>query len=810
MIRDYLKTAARNMIKHKGFSVIDIAGLTLGLVSCILIGLFVWDEYQYDRFIPDGDRVYRVYSEHLDAGGNENFSVTPPMFATTLQKDFPEVDKTARVLMSPDFKILFEYGKTKLYEQGGLLVDSSFLEVFPLPFKYGTALKALDDPSSLLISQEIAERYFGNSNPVGRQMLLNKTPVLIKGVFEKNPKFHLQFDFLRPISSARDYIPAERMQSWGWQQFFTYVKLKKGTDPKTLQSGFQKTFMEKASVSLKRKDLSQLIFFQPLKNIHLYSADFKFDIAERGNITYVRALTMVAIFILAIACFNFVNLATAKSLQRAREVGVRKAIGATKKELFTQFTGETIFLTMISIILSAGITALALPSLNAFTGKHISATIFINPILISSLIFLAVVVGLLAGFYPALVMSSFKPVNVLKGSVTAEKSSGKSSWMRQGVVVLQFTLSALLIISAMIVFHQVDYLHNKDLGFNKDQILFFPMRGDEMFRKQEAFKSELLRTPGVNAVSIGYGFPGDAVAGDEIIVNQNGQHVSFPATQLAIDYDYIKTLGLQIVAGRDFSKAMGTDADHAWIINETAIRELGFGNPQKALGQILYWHPWDGNNKDSLKIGQVIGVVKDFNYKSLYDKVESAVLQIYPQAAWKVAVKINTSNTGNTITNIKKVWDHFTPDYPIEYQFLDAKFERMYHSEDKLKILLSVFTSIAVFIGCLGLFGLAIHSAEQRRKEVGIRKVLGAGNWGIVLLLSRDFIKLVILSLVIASPFAWHFMNHWLQDFAYRVTISGWEFLLAAAGTISIAILTVGYQAIKAARTNPIASVRSQ
>jgi putative ABC transport system permease protein len=332
-----------------------------------------------------------------------------------------------------------------------------------------------------------------------------------------------------------------------------------------------------------------------------------------------------------------------------------------------------------------------------------------------------------------------------------------------------------------------------------------------MFQKREAFKSELLRAPGVSSVSIGYGFPGDAVAGDEIIALRNGQKVSQSATQLAVDFDYIKTLGLQIVAGRDFSRSMSTDQDQAWIINETAVQELGFGTAQKAIGQTLYWHRWDiTNNEDSIKAGKVIGVVKDFNYKSLYDKVETAVLQIYPAAAWKVAVKINTASPGKSINYIKNVWDKFSPDFPIEYKFLDENFEEMYHSEDKLKSLLSIFTSIAILIGCLGLFGLATYAAERRRKEVGIRKVLGASVQGIVILLSKDFIKLVIISLVIASPTAWYFMNSWLQDFAYRVNIGWWVFASAAGTVVGIALITVSFQAIKAAMANPADSVRTE
>ena len=798
------------MLKHRLFSALNIAGLTLGLISCILIGLFVWDEYQYDRFLPGGDQVFRLYSEHLNEEGAENFSVTPPMFATTLQQEFPEVEKTVRVLMSPDFKILFEAGHTRLYEQDGYLTDSTFFDVFPLSFKYGSASKSLDDPSSIVISREMSQRYFGNENPVGRQFLVNKNTVQIKGVFEKNPKFHLQFDFIRPISSAGAYIPAERMQSWSWQQFFTYVKLKKGTDVQAVKARFQNRFKEKAAAFLNEKKLHQRIFFQPLQKIHLYSSDFKFDPAVRGNIVYVRALITIAIFILLIACFNFVNLATAKSLRRAKEVGVRKAIGASRKQLIFQFIGETISLSIVSVMLSAVIAALLVPWLNNFTGKNIPVSIFMQPVALFLLFILAWIVGILAGFYPAIVLSGFKPVNVLKGIASGENLPGKIPWLRHSLVVIQFALSALLIISAMVVYNQVGYLHNRDLGFNKDQILFFPMRSDDMFKNQDAFKNELLKAPGVSYVSIGYGFPGDAVAGDEIIVPRNGERIPQSATQLAVDFDYIKTLGLQIVAGRAFSRSMGTDQDHAWIINETAVKELGFGTAKNAIGKTLYWHPWDGAPKDSLKTGQVIGVVKDFNYKSLYDKVETAILQIYPAAAWKVAVKIHTANADNTMGHIRQIWDKFSPDYPIEYKFLDTNFEQMYRSEDKLKILLSVFTSIAILVGCLGLFGLAAYAAERRRKEVGIRKVLGASTKGVVFLLSADFIKLVVLALIIASPLAWYFMNLWLQDFAYRIHMGWWVFAVAAAGVTGIALVTVSFQAIRAASVNPVNSLRAE
>jgi putative ABC transport system permease protein len=807
MFKNYLKTAFRNLSRHKGFSFINIAGLTLGLTACILIGLFVWDENQYDQFLPDADQVYRVYNHYTNNEGSEDRAVAPPMFATTLQQDFPEVEQTARVFMQPENKTLFEANNKKIYEQKGFYVDSTYFDVFPLTFRYGTPVKALDDPSSIVISENMANVFFGNTDPVGKQLLMDKAPFTVKGVFVKNPKFHMQFDYLVPLSAAQ--IPKDRMQSWQWQQFYNYVKLKKGTNVGLLQAKFQAEVNKKSAPFMKEMQSSNKPMFQPLKKIYLYSANFKFDLAQRGNITYVRALTIIAIFILLIACFNFINLATAKSLQRAKEVGVRKTIGADRKQLIFQFMGETVFLTFISILISIALTMILLPWLNNFTGKNISFALFANPVVLLLFVLLTLIVGLLAGFYPALVLSNFKPLKVLKGAVTND-AAGKVPWLRHGLVVVQFTLSVLLIISAVVVFRQVNYLHNKDLGFTKDQIMFFPMRGDNMFKNDEAFKNDLLQLPGVSSVSIGYGFPGDAVAGDEIIVPKNGQEVKQSATQLMVDYDYIKTLGLQLVAGRDFSRSMSTDKDHAWIINETAVKQLGFGTPQNALGKKLSWHVWNNKNPDSLKTGQVIGVVKDFNYKSLYDKVETTVLQIFPDAAWKVAVKMKAAGMGTTINEVKNTWNKFTPEYPIEYKFLDENFEQMYQSEDKLKSLLWVFTAIAIFVGCLGLFGLAAYTAERRKKEVGIRKVLGASTKGVIMLLSKDFIKLVLISLLIASPVAWYFMNKWLQDFAYRIHISWWIFILAGAFTILIALITVSFQAIKAALANPVKSLRSE
>ena len=807
MLNHFFKIVFRNMSRHKGFTLINLAGLTLGLTACLLIGLFVWDEHQFDREIPNGDRVFRVYNVHTDNNGTEERAVTPPMVATTLKNEFPQVEQTARVMMLPVFKTLFENSENHLYEESGYLVDSTFLDVFPLSFKFGTPVKALDDASSIIISTDLANRLFGRENPVGKTLQKDKHPLKVTGVFERDPKFHLSFHYIIPLSAAQ--LAAERMQSWGWQQFYNYVKVKPGTNVAALQTQFQQVAKQRSAASNNDPHSTYTPIFQPLRDIHLGSSNFKFDLPGRGNITYVRALTIIAAFILLIACFNFVNLATAKATQRAREVGVRRTIGAQRKQLILQFMGETVVMLVLCILLATILSATLIPWLNQFTNKTLSAGIFAKP---STLLILAgttVLVGMIAGIYPALVMSAFKPVKVLKSSA-AGAEGGKTPWLRHGLVVSQFTISILLIISAVIVYKQVDYLHNKDLGFNKEQIMFFPMRSDSMFHSAESFKQALLQQPGVSSATIGYGFPGDAVAGDEVIYRRNGEKVTLSATQLMVDFDYVKTLGLQLVAGRDFSKEMKTDQDHAFLINETAVKTMGFGTPEKAIGQPLYWHPWDGNNRDSLKEGNVVGVVKDFNYKSLYDKMEPTVLQIYPSAAWKVAVKIKTSGIENTISQVKKVWSVYSPEFPLEFNFLDENFDQMYKSEDKLKTLLWIFTGIAIFVGCLGLFGLATFTAERRRKELGIRKVLGASAQGLVMLLSKDFIKLVLVSVLIASPIAWLLMNKWLQDFAYRITVSIWIFIGAGLLAVVIAFCTVGFQAIKAALANPVSSLRSE
>ena len=806
MFKNYLKATLRNLLRYKGFATINIASLTIGIIACLTIGLFVWDEMQYDKNIPDGHSIYRIYNERRDNNSITHAACVPPAYTKFLQQQYPEVDNTARILMSRD-KFLVEAGDKKAYEEKGLFVDGSFLDVFSLKLIKGNPATALTAPNTIVISEALARKYFGNENPIDKTLRIDKGDVAVKGVFASLPDhFHLNFNYLISLQTAG--LPKERMDAWTWNQFYTYIKLKPGSNVAQLEQKFQAHVKKEIHPTLRQEGSTFLPFFQQLKDIHLKSSDFIYDNAIRGNETSVKALTIIALFVLAIACFNFINLATARSFRRAKEIGVRKVVGAERKQLILQFISETVLLSVFSTIIAAIVTSLLIPALNRFSGKSIEFNPFTNPTLCLLLLGGAVVIGILAGLYPALVLSGFQPIKVLKNINAAGSSSGKP-WLRQALVVVQFSLSALLIVSTMIVYKQTNYLNNKDLGFNKEQIVYFQIR-DSVETALETFKSELRRSPNILSVTSGYGLPGDQFAGDGVIIPRSGQNIEHSANVFFGDHDYVKTLGLKIVAGRDFSKDMSTDVEEAFLINETAVRDFGFGSAEKAIGQKLHWNKWNVDSLNPVKKGKVIGVVQDFHYKSLHEKVTASVIQMDPGVNFKIAAKLKTADISNTIAFINNVWNSFSPGYPLDYQFMDETYGKMYKSEQKLATLLWIFTIMAIIVGCMGLFALAAFSAEQRTKEIGIRKVLGASVINIVTLLSKTFLTLVLIASVIAFPIAWWAMNNWLEDFPYRVNISWWIFGIAAVAALGIALLTVSFQAIKAAIVSPVKSLRSE
>ena len=806
MIRNYLKTAIRNLLRYKGFAMINIASLTIGIIGCLVIGLFVWDEKQFDKDIPGGENVYRIYDQRQDNDNVTHAACVAPAYATFVKSQYPEVDNAARILMSGN-KFLLENGETRNYEDKGLFVESSFFTVFPLKFVKGDPSTALVDPLTVVINEDLAKRYFGNEDPINKTITIDKDTFSVKGVLANLPEhFHLDFNYLMSLPSAG--IPTERMENWTWHQFYTYVKLKPGSDVAPLQEKLQAHVKKEIFPTLRQEGSSFLPFFQPLADIHLRSADFIYDNAVRGNYTYVKALTIIALFVLIIACFNFVNLATARSIRRAKEIGVRKVVGADRRQLIVQFIGETVLLSVFSMLLAIAATTFIIPLLNEFTGKSIVFNPVSNPILAVIILLAGIVIGIMAGIYPALILSGFQPVKVLKSMKLVGNSGGV--WLRKSLVVVQFALSVLLIVSTIIVYKQTSYLNNKDLGFSKDQVVYFQVRGG-LEAKLETFKSELRQLPGIVSITSGYGLPGDQYAGDGVSIFVGGKEQEHSANVFIADHDYVKTLGLRVVAGRDFSKDMATDQSEAFIINETAVKEWGYGTPEKAIGQRINWEEWEPlDTLNPVKKGRIVGVVEDFHYKSLHERVTASVIHIYPQVVFKVAAKMKAEGINNTIGAMTDLWNRFVPGYPLDYKFMDDTYGSMYKAEEKLSDLLWIFAIMAILVGCMGLFGLAAFSAEQRHKEFGIRKVLGAGFIDIVYLLSKNFLVLVIIASIIAFPIAWWAMNSWLNDFPYRVQIGWWVFGGAITIALIIALLTVGFQSIKAAIANPVKSLRTE
>lgn len=806
MFKNYFKTALRNLLRYKGFAIINISSLTIGIIGCLVIGLFVWDEWQYDKNIPGNENIYRIYEEHKNNDVITYGASVVPAYATFLKRTYPEVDTTTRILMSID-KFLMEAGEKRNYENKGWFVEPSFFNMFSLKFKSGDPATALTAPNTIVINEDLAKRYFNNEDPLNKIITIDKDTFAVKGVLAKLPgHFHLDFNYLISLPSAG--IPKERMERWTWHQFYTYVRLKPGANAHQLQEKLQAHMKKEIFPTLTQAGSTFLPLFQPLKDIHLGSADFIYDNAVRGNQTYVKALTIIALFVLVIACFNFVNLATARSFRRAKEIGVRKVIGAERKQLVIQFIGETILLAVIAMILSIAATFLIVPLLNKFADKSIVFNPFSNPLLGLIILGAGVFIGILAGIYPALVLSGFQPIKVLKNMKLV--GSGGGAWLRHALVVTQFALSVLLIVSTTIVYQQTRFLNSKDVGFNKHQVVYFQIKGD-LEKNLETFKTELKKSSNVVSITSGYGLPGDRFAGDGVKTFGNDGEKDRSANVFIADHDYVKTLGLRIVAGRDFSRAMSTDENEAFLINEAAVKEWGYGTPEKALGQRLAWNEWEPKDTaNPVKRGKIIGVVQDFHYKSLHERVTPSVIQVYPRVQYAVAVKLRTADIKNTIAYINGVWSKFLPGYPLDYKFMDETYGTMYKAETKLSDLLWIFTVMAIVVGCMGLFGLAAFSAEQRTKELGIRKVLGANAFNIVGLLSKNFLVLVAISAVIAFPVAWWAMNNWLEDFPYRITISWWIFGIAIVAALGIALITVSFQAIKAALTNPVKSLRTE
>ncbi len=805
MYKNYFKIAWRNLVKYKEQSIIHILGLTLGLTGSILIGLFVLDELRFDTFHPDTENTYRIFSERNNISSGETWASTSPAFGSNLRSVFPEVTETLRLFRIRTKQLFVHDGESSL-EEKGVFAEPAIFDFFHLPLIHGDPATALNQINSIVLSYPTAKKYFGDSNPVGQTISINETDKEITGVLQPlNKHFHLDFNFLVSFENLIGQVSEARINSWVWQDFYNYIRLTPGTDIAQFQDKLLDFTREKAHPQTAELGFTYFPFLQRIDDIYLHSANFRNDIAKRGDYRYFIGLSLVGLFLILIACINFINLTTARALHRSKEVGIRKATGASRHQLAFQFICEGILTVAVSMLVATQLIYLFIPYLNDFTGKALAFDWYKSPLIILSIIGIILITGLLAGGYPALVLSGFRPVEALNGS--KYQPSGHVRFLRKGLVTLQFTLSIILIISVIIIFKQVNFLNKKDLGFKKERLVHFPMKKD-LFRDFDATKNEFLKVPGVIAASTCFGIPGDIVSGDNIIVPGENRR-TLPARIFNIDHEFIATMKMEIIAGRDFSKNISTDATEAFILNEKALHNLSIADsPEEAIGMNLEWEGWDENN--TIKKGRIIGVVKDFHYNSLHEEVETAILHIYPDAYWKLALRIDGSELTHTIAGIKNTWDNYNTGFPLDYQFVDAGLGAMYEAEEKLNTMLWIFTILAVIISCIGAFGLAAYSTEKRMKEIGIRKVLGASTQHILVLLTRDFVGLVVIALLIASPFAWYFMNKWLAEFAYRIDIQWWVFIIAGLLTVAIALFTIGFQSLKAALTNPIESLRSE
>lgn len=813
MLRNYLKVAWRNLLKNKGFSFINIAGLAIGLACFILIAIYVTDELSYDRYNTHFNQIYRVNSNIRMNETELRLAVASDPLGATMKKDYPQVEQFVRFYNSNGSKLV-KKGNQFIEEQKVAHADSTLFEVFTLPSLEGDTRKALNEPNTVVITESTALKYFGTTHAVGKTLETNETPSLYKvtAVIKDIPKnSHFNFDMIFSMDNV-DY---------GWGNFLshnfqTYLLLRPGTNPREFEKNFRqfaakyvlpqaKTMMNINSMEEFEKSGNKLEYtLMPLKDIHLHSDRYP-ELGVNGSIDYVYIFSAVAIFLLLIACVNFMNLSTARSANRAKEVGIRKVLGTEKSALISQFLTESVLMAFIALIFAIVLAYFALPFFNSISGKELTANIFFTPLNITLIILVPLLVGILAGSYPAFYLSSFQPIKVLKGKLS---TGARKSNLRSGLVIFQFATSIILIIGTVIIYRQLNYIQTKKLGFNKEQVLVVK-NTRELGTNTESFKNEVARLSGVkSAAYMGY-LPvanssrnDNSFSKDAVMDAKNG----FSMQTWRVDYDYIHTLGMEIIRGRNFSREYGTDSS-AVIINETTADILGYTDP---IGKKIYTFDNDDPTSPMKSISYtIIGVVKNFHYESLRQQIGPLCMRL-GSCDWTTGFRISTSNVQGLVQQIESKWKSMSSGVPFQYTFLDESFDNMYRAEQRVGKVAMAFAILAILIACLGLFGLATYMAEQRTKEIGVRKVLGASVSNIVTMLSADFLKLVLLSSVIAFPIAWYAMNRWLMDFAFRINIGWWVFVLSALAAILIAIVTVSFQAIRAALSNPVKSLRTE
>jgi ABC-type antimicrobial peptide transport system permease subunit len=791
MFKNYLKTTFRNTTRHKGYSFINIAGLAIGMACTLLILLWIKDELSYDRFHENGKDIYRIMS-YGTRYMIEGFDGTPAPLAPAILEEVPGIVNYTRFSDVP--KLVCKYEDKVFYENRGLIADPSIFEIFTFPFVQGDPQTAFSEPLDIVITETMAEKYFGNEDPVGKTMEIDGQPAAVTGVIQDIPhNSHIQFDFLSSYKFIQKV--SSYGMSWGSFNFVTYLQLEANRDIQEI--GRKITAVAAKNNCPQVKDGVEFRL-QPLSAIHLDNRAAHRNYINVGDRKYVYVFSIIAFFVLFIACVNFMNLSTARSTTRAKEVGMRKTVGASRRQLVMQFFGESFFLTSLACAIALILVMLLLPAFNQLTGKNLKLDLF-DFQLVSGLIIIVFLTAMTAGIYPAIYLSSFRPVKVLKGVF---KSEGKSQAFRRILVVIQFSLSIALLIGTSVAYNQLRFLRHSKLGFNKENIIYVPVK-ENIGKRYDAFKAELLNDSDILSVAAQYYlFAADGPfrsTGYDWEGREEGQEQDIILN--LVDYDFIPMLDLELVEGRNFSQEYATDASQAYILNEEAIKEMGIQDP---VGKRFSYGKREGT---------IIGVLKNAHFRSLHVEIEPHVFFILRDVSAAtqygvVLIKINGHKTEEALTKIKGVWESINPISPFEYHFLDQKYDSLYGNEKKIGTILNAFTLFAIIISCLGLFGLASFLTEQRTSEIGIRKVLGASESGIVFLLSKQFTKWVLIANLFAWPAAYFVMSQWLKSFAYRINIGFWVFLLSGMLAVGIAVFTVSFQALRAARANPIDSLR--
>jgi putative ABC transport system permease protein len=797
MFKNYLKIALRNLHKFKGYSLINIAGLAIGMACCIFILLYIQHELSYDKFHAKANEIYRIALHGKIGDSPIDWATTTAQVGPLMIDEFPEVLDAVR-FKYPD-KNVFSYEDKRFFEFAPLYVDNSFFNIFSFRLIKGDAKTALNAPFSLVMTQVIAEKYFGNEDPIGKIVTVNNSEKFqVTGIIEKPPSnSHFTFDILASFETLYRTAPQE-VDGWIYWAYQTYLLLQPGTNYQELEAKFNGFVEKHIGEMLRQIGAEHTWYLQPLTSIHLHS-HLSCELAANSDIRYIYAFAAIALFILLIACMNFMNLSTARSANRAKEVGIRKVLGSIRSKLILQFLSESLILAIASLVVALFIVWLVLSYFKSLIGFDIQIHKFAIPWLLTGSCCITFLVGVVSGSYPAFYLSRFLPVKVLKGDFS---KNSRNSWFRSLLVMSQFTISIGLIIGTIVIYNQLNYMRTKKLGFQKEQMLVLSLRDDDTKGRAVAIKSELLKVEGVVGVCGSDMVPGEYEYGIITCYPESLSHGhGFKIENLSVDSDFLDTYGIDIVVGRGFSKEMITDQYDAALINETAWRALGWKNP---IGKRISDHI----NPAKLRIRTIIGVVKDFHHKILHEPIEPTLIDYSPNFSRRLSLKLSTVNTIRTVKLVEQKWHEIAPNHPFDYFFLDDFYDDLYRNEARLGSIFQLFTMLAIFIGCLGLFGLASFTAEQRTKEIGIRKVLGASLAGIVHLMNKDFVKWILISNLIAWPVAYYAMNKWLQNFAYRVNIGIWIFILSAFLALIVALITVSYQSIKAALANPVESLR--